>query len=162
VGAVRGSFDFGADLGSGDRSTLVRSRIEGDPVSSIGRFRRNLRVLQSASPVISAEGYQHLPESWAKEAKRLAQLRRRRRLAQVMLGLMGTTLFLGLIPTLRFLLVVHVLLDLAFAGYIAMLVQARRLQIAERKRARRIAARIRAEHAAHAAEQMSDVQHQAL
>lgn len=140
---------------------LIRSRMEGNPVSSIGRFRRNLRVLQSASPTIGPDGIQQLPETWAREATRLAQLRRRRRLAQALLGIMGTTLVLGLLPQLRFMLGVHVLADLAFVGYIAMLVQARRLQIAERKRARE-AARIRAEQEMYAQAEMAEVHHQAL
>lgn len=71
---------------------------------------------------------------------------------------MGSTLVIGLIPAFRFVLAVHVLVDFVFAGYIAMLVQARRTQIAERARARRIAERIRAEQE-HAATEMVDVQH---
>lgn len=141
---------------------FIRSRMEGNPVASIGRFRRNLRVLQSASPVIGPDGFQHLPESWAKEATRLAQLRRRRRLAQVLLGGMGTTLVLGFIPALRFLLVFHVLMDIAFAGYLYMLVQARRMQIAERKRARVAAAHLRAQAELQAEGEMAGVRHQAL
>lgn len=139
---------------------FVRSRIEGNPVASIGRFRRNLRVLQSASPAIGVDGMP-LPETWAREATRLAQLRRRRRLAQALLGIAGTTLVIGLIPTFRFVLAIHVLVDIAFVGYIAMLVQARRLQVQERARARRLAARLRAEHEAVAAD-LVDVQHHAL
>jgi hypothetical protein len=139
---------------------LIRSRIEGNPVASIGRFRRNLRVLQSASPSLGPDGMP-LPETWAREATRLAQLRRRRRLAQALLGLMGTTLVIGLIPTFRFVLAIHVLVDMAFVGYLAVLVQARRMQIRERARARRVAVRIQAQHEQAAAE-MVDVQHHAL
>lgn len=138
---------------------LVRSRIEGNPVASIGRFRRNLRVLQCASPTIGPDGLQQLPETWAREANRLAQLRRRRRLAQGLLGLMGTTLVIGLIPAFRFVLAIHILVDMAFIGYIAMLVQVRRVQIQERIRARRIAARIHAEQELHAAGEHIDVHH---
>jgi hypothetical protein len=139
---------------------LIRSRVEGNPVASIGRFRRNLRVLQSASPAYGPDGMP-LPETWAREATRLSQLRRRRRLAQGLLGLMGSTLVIGLIPAFRFVLAIHVLMDMLFVGYIAVLVQARRVQIQERARARRIAERIRAEHEQVAAE-MVDVQHHAL
>jgi hypothetical protein len=139
---------------------LIRSRIEGNPVASIGRFRRNLRVLQSASPALGVDGMP-LPETWAREATRLAQLRRRRRLAQGLLGLMGTTLVIGLIPSFRFVLAIHVLCDMLFVGYLVMLVQARRMQIEERARARRAAERIQAEHEQAAAE-MVDVQHHAL
>lgn len=135
---------------------LVRSRIEGNPVESIGRFRRNLRVLQSASPVIGADGTEQLPASWAKEAKRMTQLRRRRRLAQALLGTMGTTLVIGLIPSFRFMLAVHAVTDILFVGYITMLVQARRVQISDRARAQRIAERIRAQREHEFAEQ--DVQ----
>jgi hypothetical protein len=138
---------------------LVRSRIEGNPVQSIGRFRRNLRVLQSASPALGPDGMP-LPETWAREATRLAQLRRRRRLAQALLGLMGTTLVIGLIPTFRFVLAFHVLFDIAFAGYIYMLVQARRMQIQERARVRQATAQLRA--AQEQAAEMVDVHHQAL
>jgi hypothetical protein len=140
---------------------LVRSRIEGNPVASIGRFRRNLRVLQSASPSLGPDGMP-LPETWAREATRLAQLRRRRRLAQGLLGLMGSTLVIGLIPAFRFMLAVHVLMDFLFVGYIAMLVQARRTQVAERARARRIAERLRIEQEQATTEMVDVQQHQAL
>jgi len=141
---------------------LVRSRIEGNPVASIGRFRRNLRVLQSASPSIGPDGMP-LPETWAREAMRLSQLRRRRRLALGLLGVMGSTLVVGLIPAFRFVLAIHVLVDMLFVGYIAMLVQARRMQIQERARARRIAERLRAEHEQSLLDAgMADVQHHAL
>ena len=140
---------------------LVRSRIEGNPVASIGRFRRNLRVLQSASPALGPDGMP-LPETWAREATRLAQLRRRRRLAQGLLGLMGSTLVIGLIPAFRFMLAIHVLMDFLFVGYLAVLVQARRAQISERARAQHIAERIRAEQANAATEAVDVQQHQAL
>ena len=111
---------------------LVRSRLEGNPVDSVGRFRRHLRVLESTSPLANdlaqsaASNYgSSMPKAWAVEAQRLRRLRRRQQVAFILLATMATTLILGLIPALRPVLVLHVLADAAFVSYITLLVKAR-------------------------------------
>jgi hypothetical protein len=115
---------------------FVRSRLEGNPVDSIGRFRRHLRVLQSTSPAASSLASDPvlvrstgpksaMPAHWASEARRLRRLRRRRQVSIGLLAAMGTTLVIGLVPAFHIVLVAHVLIDLLFAGYVAMLARSR-------------------------------------
>ncbi len=123
---------------------LVRSRLEGNPVDSVGRFRRHLRVLESTAPLANDLAHSaadsrfgttasSMPAAWEYEARRLSRLRRRQQVAVVLLGVMATTLVLGLIPSLRFLLAFHVVADVAFVGYIAMLVQLRTQRVGVRR-----------------------------
>lgn len=117
---------------------FVRSRLEGHPTDSVGRFRRHLRILESTSPAASSlagdpflAGAQFdlsstdLPSAWANEARRLRLLRRRQQVAFVILGIMATTFVLGLIPSFRALLALHVIADAAFVSYLVMLAKAR-------------------------------------
>lgn len=111
---------------------FLRSRMEGSPADSVGRFRRRLRVLESAAPGAAAVARDPLaprahrmPASWATEARRLRRLRRRQRVAMSMLAVMGATLVVGLVPSMRLVLAAHVAADLAFFLYVALLLRAR-------------------------------------
>lgn len=125
---------------------LIRSRLEGNPVDSVGRFRRHLRVLESATPaasslasdpVLVAGGWapRSMPKAWADEARRLRRLRRRQQVARSLLAVMGSTLVIGIIPGFHAVLALHVLADLLFAGYVFMLIQARNLEAERQMRA---------------------------
>ena len=117
---------------------LVRSRLEGHPTDSVGRFRRHLRILESTSPAASSLAHDPvlvntrpgappatLPATWANEARRLRLMRRRQQVAFILLGVASSTLVLGLLPTLRPVLALHVLADIAFVAYVVMLAKAR-------------------------------------
>lgn len=101
---------------------LLRARKEGNPVNSVGKFRRHLRVLEQTSDLGDASS---MPQSWAIEAQRRRVRRRRQQVARALLAAMATTLILGLIPNLRPLLAVHVLLDIAFVFYVYSLAKIR-------------------------------------
>ncbi len=111
---------------------FIRSRIEHDPVDSVGEFRRHLRVLESATPAATQLAndkpgeFHSMPRAWAREARRAEVLRHRRLVARVFLASMGTTLVLGLVPGFHAVLVVHLFLDAAFGGYLYLLAESRR------------------------------------
>ena len=109
---------------------FIRSRMERDPVDSVGEFRRHLRLLESATPLpSSSEEFDELrpmPTAWAQQARRAEVLRRRRFVARVLLGSMGVTLIAGLVPGLHVMLLAHLFVDAVFIGYLTLLVQARR------------------------------------
>lgn len=119
---------------------FVRSRLEGDPVDSIGRFRRHLRVLECTTPAANALasdplvalGPHRMPEAWASEARRLRRLRRRRRTAGTLLSAMLGSLVVSAIPGLHQLLAFHLLLDAAFVAYLALLAQVKNQESARR------------------------------
>lgn len=123
---------------------FIRSRLEGHPVDSVGRFRRHLRVLESTSPAASSLANEpaltwgpwnhRMPKAWLDEAKRLRRLRRRRQTVQILISLAVTTFVVGLIPQLRIVLAVHVLVDLMLVAYVGLLVRMRLLE-AEREMA---------------------------
>ncbi len=120
---------------------LIKSRLEGHPNESIGRFRRHLRVLEVTSPAASSLAHSPvliasggspssvMPARWAQEARRLRRLRRRQQVARTLLTVMAATVVLGLLPSLRPLLVVHVVADLVFVAYLALLARARKQQV---------------------------------
>jgi hypothetical protein len=116
---------------------FVRSRLEGSPAESVGRFRHHLRILQSTSPAASAlanaaepetRHAEAMPVAWVNEARRLRGLRRRRQIAFGLLVSMGVTLGLGLLPPLRPLLLVNVALDGLFVGYLVLLARIRAIE----------------------------------
>lgn len=114
---------------------LIRSRLAGNPVESIGRFNRHLRVLRNTSPAASAlanSATGEMPRIWVSEARRLAVRRRRRQVAKGLLIAAGVTFIAGLLPGMSALLALHVVIDLMLVGYLTMLAQVRR-QEAERK-----------------------------
>lgn len=115
---------------------LVRSRLAGNPVESIGRFNRHLRVLRSTAPAASAlAGSAHgepMPYIWISEARRLSLRRRRRQIAKGLLATAGATLVAGLLPGLSSILVIHAIVDVVLVSYLVMLAQVRR-QHAERR-----------------------------
>lgn len=116
---------------------LIRHRLEGDPVDSIGKFNRHLRVLSSTSPAASAlagsvNSY-GMPRAWVVEARRLGIQRRRRQVARMLLVMAGATLVVGLLPGLHAVLVLHVITDVLLVSYLTMLAKARR-QAAGRRR----------------------------
>ena len=120
----------------------LRARAEARPGASIGRFRRELGVLQRTSPTVVRpadtlryRSYAAAPtptyrmaRSYSPEAARRARtLRRRRDVLLTLLAAMAGTLVLGFLPGLRPLLGLHVVLDLLLAGYVALLVRARNI-----------------------------------
>lgn len=121
---------------------LIRSRMERDPVDSVGEFRRHLRVLESATPAANTlannaiAGLVQMPPSWAREARRAEVLRRRQRVVKTLIGCMALTLLVGLIPGLHEVLFVHLVFDVLFATYLYLLAHARKAAI-DRRRAMR-------------------------
>lgn len=129
---------------------LLRSRLNRDPVDSVGAFRRHLRVLESATPAANSvaahasrgglPGDVRMPPTWAREARRAETLRRRKRVMQILLAVCAITLVLGLVPSLRPVLFMHVVADMALGAYVVMLARVRRRAIA----------RVEAQRAVHA------------
>lgn len=118
---------------------LIRSRLEGNPVDSVGRFRRHLRVIESTGPAASAlarhpGSTSGMPAAWANEARRLRLLRRRQQVAAILLAVMASTLLVGLLPSMRPVLILHVLADAGFVAYITMLAKARAAELEQRRR----------------------------
>jgi hypothetical protein len=110
---------------------IIRSRMEGNPADSVGRFNRHLSVIRSTSPAASAlagSAYGPMPRAWIEEARRLGIQRRRRQVVKTMLTVSALTLLAGLIPDLRMLLVVHVAVDIALLAYVYKLAGARRAE----------------------------------
>ena len=115
---------------------LIRQRLDGNPVESIGKFNRHLRVLRSTTPAASAlAGSAHttaMPTIWVSEARRLAVQRRRRQVAKSLLVTAAATFVGALLPDLQFLFAVHLLVDVLLVTYLVSLAQVRR-QEAERR-----------------------------
>jgi hypothetical protein len=115
---------------------FVRSRMEGSPADSVGRFKRHLRVLQSTSPAASSlanasettSGSTAMPAVWANEARRLKGMRRRRQIALGLVVAMAVTFVVGLLPSLHRVLVLNVAFDAMFAGYVALLARLRSIE----------------------------------
>lgn len=107
---------------------LLRSRLDRDPVDSVGEFQRHLRVLESAAPgaVVEGDVAHAMPAAWAREARRAEILRRRQRVSQLLLLAMASTLIVGLIPGFHLVLVLHVLADICMGVFVYLLAQQRR------------------------------------
>jgi hypothetical protein len=132
---------------------VLRARAEGRPADSIGTFRRQLRVLESAGPVTVAPAHRLfsgrsmpsaidyrpmpaaleyspvLPHAGLRNRTGRASLARKRR-RDVFLGLLSAiagTAVLGLIPAFRALWTLNLILDGVFVGYVALLLYMRGL-----------------------------------
>lgn len=116
---------------------LIRHRLEGDPVESIGKFNRHLSVLRSTSPAASAlagsVGSYGMPRAWVVEARRLGLQRRRRQVARSLLILAAGTLVVGLLPGLHAVLALHVITDIFLVAYLTMLAKARKVEAIRRR-----------------------------
>lgn len=129
----------------------LRNRSESRPADSISSFRRQLSVLERATPGGAASSVTPIRRpmpapppappigpAYARPARtraprpmtsrRMAR-KRRRDIFSGLLVLMATTLLLSFLPGFQVLRTVHVVLDVLFVAYVALLVRAQRLAV---------------------------------
>lgn len=121
---------------------FLQNRSESRPADSISTFRNQLTVLErrstgSLGPTRTTAPAGIYPSAYRgavmggvggvdrARLARMAAKKRRRDILVTLLAAAGVTLLLGLV--LRQVLVLHVLIDLVLAGYVALLVQRRKL-----------------------------------
>ena len=114
----------------------LRARAESSPADSIGTFRRQLIVLQRATPGAPSAfpapyvGANVVPiRPVTRPLSRSRAQKRRRDIFCGLLAAMAGSLLLGFLPSLRVMWTLHLVLDVVFAGYVALLVRMRHVAV---------------------------------